>query len=139
MTPERWQKIEQLYHSTLECEENQRAAFLCEVCAGDAALQREVESLLAQGNWVEQFLEKPAMDVAARMLAENQSHSSLVGRQLGSYKIVSFLGAGGWGKFIKRTTPSLGARWRSKFSRRPSSAIRNGWRDFSAKREYLPH
>jgi Tol biopolymer transport system component len=98
MTPERWQKIEQLYHLTLEREENQRTAFLCEVCAGDAALLREVESLLAQENRVEQFLEKPAMDVAARMLAENQSPSSLIGRQFGSYKIVSLLGAGGMGE-----------------------------------------
>jgi serine/threonine protein kinase len=97
MTPERWQEIEQLYHAALEREENQRAAFLCEVCAGDDALQREVQSLLAQENRVEQFLEKPAMDVTARMLAENQSHSSLEGQQLGSYKIVFLLGAGGMG------------------------------------------
>jgi hypothetical protein len=48
MTPERWQKIEQLYHSTLEREESQRAAYLRAACAGDDALRQEVESLLTQ-------------------------------------------------------------------------------------------
>ena len=33
MNPERWRKVEQLYHSALEREANQRAAFLAEACA----------------------------------------------------------------------------------------------------------
>ena len=79
MGPERWQKIEQLYHLTLEREENQRAAFLCEVCAGDAALQREVESLLAQDRQADSFLESPAIDVAAKAMAMDPN-KSLIGR-----------------------------------------------------------
>jgi len=47
MTPDRWKKIEELYHTARECEESQRLAFLNEACAGDDALRREVESLLA--------------------------------------------------------------------------------------------
>ena len=43
-----WQQIEKLYHSALEHEPRQRAAFLRQACAGDEALRREVESLLAQ-------------------------------------------------------------------------------------------
>jgi eukaryotic-like serine/threonine-protein kinase len=43
----RWQQIKQLYHAALERKESQRAAYLHEVCAGDDALRREVESLLA--------------------------------------------------------------------------------------------
>ena len=62
MTPDRWRKIEELYHSTLERGENERIAFLNEVCAGDEALRREVESLLACEGEPEQFLEKPALE-----------------------------------------------------------------------------
>ncbi len=47
MTPERWRQVEQIYHSTLEREEGQRASFLKEACAGDEVQRREVESLLA--------------------------------------------------------------------------------------------
>src|ERR1700687_4274463 len=97
MTPERWQKIEQLYHAALEREESQRAAYLQEVCAGDSALQREVESLLAQERGGDGFLESPAIEVAARAMAKD-SRRSLKGQQLGSYKILSLLGAGGMGE-----------------------------------------
>ena len=48
MTPDRWQRIEELYHSAREREESQRVAFLNEACAGDEALRREIESLLAE-------------------------------------------------------------------------------------------
>ena len=47
MKPERWQKVEEIYHAALEREEGQRAASLKEVCAGDEALRREVEPPLA--------------------------------------------------------------------------------------------
>ncbi|MBZ5697190.1 MAG: serine/threonine protein kinase [Acidobacteriia bacterium] len=107
MTPERWKKVEQLYHAALEREESQRAAYLHEVCAGDNALQREVESLLVQESRAEQFLETPALDVAAKVLAEHQSQSSLVGQQLGSYKIVSLLGAGGMGEVYQAQDSKL--------------------------------
>ena len=48
MSPERWQKIEQLYHTALEREPGERNAFLDEACQGDVELRREVEALLAQ-------------------------------------------------------------------------------------------
>ncbi len=107
MKPERWRKIEQLYHAALEREVSQRAAYLHEVCAGDNALQREVESLLAQEKRGDGFLESPALQVAARMMAKD-SRQSLKGRQLGSYKIISLLGAGGMGEVYRAHDNKLG-------------------------------
>jgi len=107
MTPERWREIEQLYHAALECDECRRAAYLHEVCAGDDALRQEVESLLAQESRAEQFLETPALEVAAKVLAEHPSKSSQVGKQLGSYKIVSMLGAGGMGEVYQARDSKL--------------------------------
>ena len=47
MTDERWRRIEDIYHDALERLPDNRAAFVREACAGDAALCAEVESLLA--------------------------------------------------------------------------------------------
>lgn len=47
MTPERWRQVEDLFHSACGLSPGEREAFLARACVGDAALQREVESLLA--------------------------------------------------------------------------------------------
>ncbi len=73
MKPERWQQIEKLYHAALEREAGDRARFLAEACAGDPALRDEVESLLAQHEEAGDFIEAPAVEVAAQALAEEQS------------------------------------------------------------------
>jgi tetratricopeptide (TPR) repeat protein/predicted Ser/Thr protein kinase len=93
-----WRKIERIYHSALERESSQRAAFVEQACDGDEPLQREVESLLAQAENTESFLEAPAMEVAARSLAAasepgERPHPAAIGR----YRIVRLLGEGGMG------------------------------------------
>jgi hypothetical protein len=93
---DRWQQIEKLYHSALELDESRRAAFLDQACSGDEALRREVESLLLCQPSAENFIEAPAFEVATKRMAEHQPQS-LIGRQIGSYQILSQLGAGGMG------------------------------------------
>ena len=66
MEPERWQKIEQLYHSSLELELSQRAAFIEQACAGDQSLIEDVRSLLAQAEGRESFLEAPLAHAPSR-------------------------------------------------------------------------
>jgi eukaryotic-like serine/threonine-protein kinase len=107
MTPERWKKIGQLFQEVLEREENQRAAYLLEACVGDGALRQEVESLLGQEKLDKGFLASPALEVAAREMARDAG-SSLKGRQLGSYQIVSLLGAGGMGEVYQAHDTKLG-------------------------------
>src|SRR5438552_8544447 len=97
MTSDRWQQVERLYQAVLELEGNQRAAFLKEACAGDEALRREVESLLAQEAG---FLESPALEVAAQQFAEERGQD-LIGRRIGAYQILSLLGAGGMGEVYR--------------------------------------
>ncbi len=98
MEIERWRKIEQLYHSALEREGSRRASFVEQACGEDQALRQEVESLLAQSQGTQSFLEAPALDVAARDLATSRelnahSHPAAIGR----YCIVRLLGEGGMG------------------------------------------
>jgi serine/threonine protein kinase/tetratricopeptide (TPR) repeat protein len=97
MNKERWLLIERTYHAALEREGEARSAFLNEACAGDEELRSEVEGLITHDGQASSFIESPALEVAAKWMAEDQV-SSMVGRQLGSYKILSQLGAGGMGE-----------------------------------------
>lgn len=98
MEAERRQKIEDLYHAALEQETTHRKAFLRQASAGDESLEREVASLLSQAESADDFLEAPALEVAARSLAisaraETRSHPFAIGR----YRIIRLLGEGGMG------------------------------------------
>jgi serine/threonine protein kinase len=96
----RWEQVEKLCQSALELEESRRRAFLEEACSGDEDLRREVESLLQFERRGGQFIEEPALEVAAKMIAEEKPES-LIGQQLGSYQILSLLGTGGMGVVYK--------------------------------------
>ncbi|HEY4723508.1 MAG TPA: protein kinase, partial [Anaerolineae bacterium] len=99
MTPERMQRIQDLYARTSECGERDRPSFLQRACAGDEALRQEVESLLNQEQRIGGFLEQTALhDAALDMIRRDES---LVGRRLGHYEILAFIGRGGMGEVYK--------------------------------------
>ncbi len=71
MTPERYQQIGQLFDEALEHASEGRAAWLAQACGADAMLRAEVENLLAHHVESGEFLTRPAMGVAAALLAQN--------------------------------------------------------------------
>src|SRR5262249_1910931 len=94
---ERWRQIESLYYASLERDATERAAFLFEACAGDDELLRELESLLEAHEQVEGFLDAPALEVAAQVIAEDQGQT-MSGRMISHYQVLSLLGVGGMGE-----------------------------------------
>lgn len=97
LTPERHGQIVKLYHSLLELDAAERSVFLAQTCVDDEALRHELESLLASHLQAESFLESPAIEVAAQLLADDRQRD-MVGCNLGHYKIKALLGAGGMGE-----------------------------------------
>ncbi|MDQ2921704.1 MAG: protein kinase, partial [Acidobacteriota bacterium] len=97
MHPERWQQIDQLFHSVLEQEPNRRGGFLAQECMGDESLRSQVEALISSHEESSSFVEPLIADVAAGLLAEG--HARLApGTTVGHYEILALLGEGGMGQ-----------------------------------------
>src|SRR5207248_10379114 len=92
MTPDRWRRIEALYHEMLGRPEHERATALRAACAGDAGLQADVQSLLDQPASAVGFLAAPALDVAARFVSPASVLAT--GRRLGVFEVEAPLGVG---------------------------------------------
>jgi serine/threonine-protein kinase len=116
MELERWKLVDDLLQSALELPPGRREEFLRAACAGDSTLAEEVRSLLTSHRRAGEFLESPAVEVAARAIAssphppQSQPFSaspsdslpdsvtgSLAGQIISHYRLLKMIGRGGMG------------------------------------------
>ena len=100
MTPERFQRIEELYHAAREGTAEERAALLAQT---DPELRREIESLLAYHTGGE-LLDQPAMQNSAEPLDDSLPACSL--REISSAHtgLRANLARGAWARFFGQWT-----------------------------------
>lgn len=120
----RWQLMEEVYHAALPLTVLKRQAFVAERCAGDVALQEEVNSLLVSDDFVADFLQESAAELGIAVLADESlldteiisqsapSDSSDFGDEkvAGRYDIVKRIGGGGFGDVYKAADTKIMSR-----------------------------
>jgi serine/threonine protein kinase len=93
MTPERFRQIEDIYHAARERPGEERPDFINSACGEDAELRRDVEALISSRELSGDFIEQPAFELGLSVLAGDGR--SLVGREVGKYKVLSLIAGGG--------------------------------------------
>jgi serine/threonine-protein kinase len=105
-TPERWRRLEPLLDDALDLAPDARPAYLDRVCAGDAGLRADLESLLAADSAAGAFLEGSAGSYFGELLPSGGQPSGgaspaapglPAGTRVGPYRIERELARGGMG------------------------------------------
>ena len=100
MTSECWKQVKEIFNAALDRSAEERESFLNSACGDDPSLRQEVERLLNSHQQAGDFIEAPAAasdDSLATDDAVTLQLDSLIGRQVGAYKLVREIGRGGMG------------------------------------------
>ncbi|HTR49715.1 MAG TPA: serine/threonine-protein kinase [Kofleriaceae bacterium] len=96
MTPERWNRVEEMFEAALALAADERDAFLDRSCDGDRELRDEVAALLRDAGDARAELQHA---VAAEIgLIGGELAATKVGQRAGPYRIVELVAEGGMGE-----------------------------------------
>ncbi|HEU0107171.1 MAG TPA: serine/threonine-protein kinase, partial [Vicinamibacteria bacterium] len=96
MTPERWKQVKAVLDVARGLPPENRQVRIADLCAADAELRAEVESLLACDGEAADFLETDAQLASLQSLTEVRPETR-PGARIGPYKVLSEIGRGGMG------------------------------------------
>ena len=95
MDVERWHRIEALFEPARQLRDTQRREFLDRACGGDSGLYRELLAMLARSQTAGATLRNAVVAEVKRFASDVAS--AQIGRRIGAFRLIDFLGEGGMG------------------------------------------
>ena len=92
----RFETLKDIFHTARELPAAERPSYLEKACGADESLRREIEALLESDRAADRFIADPPAGLAAELFGGSQNHLD-VGRNIGQYKLLECIGAGGMG------------------------------------------
>ena len=89
-------EVEEVFHEAMSYDPEERVAYLSRACEGNAVLRHEVESLVSAYESGSGLLDHTAVTLAMKVIGSHPD-DSMVGQEIGFYRILSCLGQGGMG------------------------------------------
>jgi serine/threonine protein kinase/Tol biopolymer transport system component len=110
LDPDRWRRINELYHDALARPDAERKGFLTRACTDDPSLQAEIQTLLDQSPRTDDFLNVLGQPQLTALSDHNNvtRRSLRIGQHLGVYVVESLLAAGGMGEVYRARDTKLG-------------------------------
>ncbi|MBC7928130.1 MAG: protein kinase [Bryobacteraceae bacterium] len=104
----RWLRVKEVLAEALDLPVAQRSIFLAHACGADIELRDEIETLLdfsdEEGSG---FIDTPAIADGIALMDRNDA-DAMMGRILGHYRIVEFIGEGGTGTVYRAVRDDVG-------------------------------
>lgn len=105
MQSEKWQQVSRIFEGALALEAEERSAYLQNQCGQDESLRREVELLINshQKAVAEDFISRNAIEEVAPLIIADEmerekEHQLVKGQEVGHYRVIERIGAGGMGE-----------------------------------------
>lgn len=128
LAPDRWSRLRDLLERAIDLPVQQRRDYLARECPDDPDVRREAEAILEAHDAAGTYLDPPQSPWFDTPATESDAPLLTPGTLLGTFEIVSLLGAGGMGQVYKARDTRLDRSVAIKVVSGMTGRVGHGWR-----------